>query len=89
MQRLHEDDLAGRLLAKGRWEHLKIAAIAEHDERVAVGPGRIHERLAGSVIDPRRELFEDLERLKQSMGELFLGAVSAGTDSSSRQSDQG
>jgi predicted phage terminase large subunit-like protein len=74
MQRLHEDDLAGRLLAKGRWEHLKIAAIAEQDERVAVGPGRIHERLAGSVIDPRRESFEDLERLKQSMGELFFSA---------------
>ena len=74
MQRLHEDDLAGRLLAKGRWEHLKIAAIAEPDERVAVGPGRIHERLAGSVIDLRRESFEDLERLKQSMGELFFSA---------------
>jgi predicted phage terminase large subunit-like protein len=74
MQRLHEDDLAGRLLAKGRWEHLKISAIAEQDDRVAVGPGRIHERLAGSVIDPRRESFEDLERLKQSMGELFFSA---------------
>ncbi len=74
MQRLHEDDLAGRLLAKGRWGHLKIAAIAEQDERVAVGPGRIHERLAGSVIDPRRELFEDLEQLRQSMGELFFSS---------------
>jgi predicted phage terminase large subunit-like protein len=30
--------------------------------------------LAGSVIDPRRESFEDLERLKQSMGELFFSA---------------
>jgi hypothetical protein len=51
MQRLHEDDLAGRLLAKGGWEHLKIAAIAEQDEKILVGPGRIHERLAGSVIE--------------------------------------
>jgi predicted phage terminase large subunit-like protein len=74
MQRLHEDDLAGRLLAKGGWEHLKIAAIAEQDEKIAVGLGRIHERLAGSVIDPGRESFEDLERLKQSMGELFFSA---------------
>jgi predicted phage terminase large subunit-like protein len=74
MQRLHEDDLAGRLLAKGGWEHLKIAATAEQDERVAVGPGRIHERPAGSVIDPRRESLEDLERLRQSMGELFFSA---------------
>ena len=74
MQRLHEDDLAGRLLAKGGWEHLKIAAMAEQDERVAVGHGRIHERVAGSVIDPRRESLEDIERLKQSMGELFFSA---------------
>jgi predicted phage terminase large subunit-like protein len=74
MQRLHEDDLAGRLLAKGGWEHLKIAAIAEQDECVAVGPGRGHERLAGSVIDPRRESLEDLQRLKQSMGHLFFSA---------------
>jgi hypothetical protein len=31
MQRLHEDDLAGRLLEKEGWQHLKIAAIAEQD----------------------------------------------------------
>jgi predicted phage terminase large subunit-like protein len=74
MQRLHEDDLAGRLLAKGGWEHLKIAAMAEQDEKIAVGPGRFHERLAGSVIDSRRESLEDLQRLKQSMGELFFSA---------------
>jgi predicted phage terminase large subunit-like protein len=74
MQRLHEDDLAGRLLAKGGWEHLKIAAIAEQDEKIAVGPARIYERRAGSVIDPRRESLEDLERLKGSMGELFFSA---------------
>jgi hypothetical protein len=49
MQRLHEDDLAGRLLAKGGWPHLKIPAIAEQDERIP--------------IDPRRESLEDLERL--------------------------
>ncbi|MEA3140186.1 MAG: hypothetical protein QOK23_2355 [Gammaproteobacteria bacterium] len=74
MQRLHEDDLAGRLFAKGGWEHLKIAAIAEQDESLMVGPRRLHKRMAGAVIDPRRESLEDLERLKQSMGELFFSA---------------
>jgi len=74
MQRLHEDDLAGRLLEKGGWEHLKIAAIAEQEERITVGRRRIHKRTAGTVIDPRRESLEDLERLKQSMGELFFSA---------------
>jgi len=72
MQRLHEDDLAGRLLEKGGWQHLKIAAIAEEDESIPVGPGRVHQRVTGSVIDPRRETREDLERLRQSMGELFF-----------------
>jgi hypothetical protein len=74
MQRLHEDDLAGRVLAKGGWEQLKIAAIAEQDESVPVAPGRTHARLAGAAIDPRRESLEDLDRLKQSMGELFFSA---------------
>jgi predicted phage terminase large subunit-like protein len=74
MQRLHEDDLAGRLLEKGGWEHLKIAAIAEQEERITVGRRRIHKRTVGTVIDSRRESLEDLERLRQSMGELFFSA---------------
>src|SRR6516162_712044 len=37
MQRLHEDDLAGRLLEKGGWPHLKIPAIAEQHERIRIG----------------------------------------------------
>jgi predicted phage terminase large subunit-like protein len=74
MQRLHEDDLAGRLLEKGGWQHLKIAAIAEQDERIPVGPSRVHQRAADGVIDPRRESREDVERLRQSMGELFFSA---------------
>ena len=74
MQRLHEDDLAGRLLEKGGWHHLKIPAIAEQDERIPIGPGRIYRRKAGTVIDPRRESLEDLERLKQQMTELFFSA---------------
>ncbi len=74
MQRLHEDDLAGRLLEKGDWRHLKIAAIAEQDEDVIVGTRRIYKRKAGSVIDPRRDSRDDLALLKQSMGELFFSA---------------
>src|SRR2546421_7996915 len=74
MQRLHEDDLAGRLLEKGGWEHLKIAAIAEQEERITVGRRRIHKRTAGTVIDSRRESLQDLEHLRQSMGELFFSA---------------
>jgi hypothetical protein len=74
MQRLHEDDLAGRLLEKGGWHHFKIAAIAEQDEQILIGPRRIHKRKAGTVIDPQRESLEDLQLLRQSMGELFFSA---------------
>ena len=74
MQRLHEDDLAGRLLAKGGWQHLKIAAIAEQDETIPVGRERVHHRAAGIVIDPGRETLEVLQGLRQSMGELFFSA---------------
>ena len=90
MQRLHEDDLAGRLLAKGGWAHLKIAAIAEQDECVAVGPGRIHQRLAGSVIDPRRRFDRGSPALEAEHGRIvFLRPVFAGTDPFGRQFDQG
>ena len=78
MQRLHEDDLAGRLLEKGGWPHLKIPAVAEQGERIPIGPGRIYRRKAGTVIDPRRESLEDLERLKQQMTELsFRRSISS------------
>ena len=75
MQRLHEDDLVGRLLEKGGWDHLKIAAIAEQDEKIPFGARRrVYKRKVGSVIDPRRESLEDLAVLRQSMGELFFSA---------------
>jgi predicted phage terminase large subunit-like protein len=74
MQRLHEDDLAGRLLEKGGWQHLKIAAIAEQDASIPIGPRRVYNRKTGTVIDPRRESLEDLDSLRQSMGDLFFSA---------------
>ena len=41
-QRLHEDDLAGYLLAKGTFTHLELRAIAEEDEEHALGNRRVH-----------------------------------------------
>ena len=74
MQRLHEDDLAGCLLEKGDWQHLKISAIAVQDERIQIGPRRTVRRKTGTVIDARRETLGDLEKLKQSMGTLYFSA---------------
>jgi predicted phage terminase large subunit-like protein len=74
MQRLHEDDLVGQLLEKGDWHHLKIPAIAEREEMVKVGPRRTYRRKFGTVIDPRREPIDVLERLRASMGALHFSA---------------
>jgi len=43
-KRLHEDDLAGKLLRDGGWRHLNLPAIAEIDEDVAIGPNAVHQR---------------------------------------------
>ena len=74
MQRVHEDDLAGRLLEKGGWHHLKIAAIAEQNERIPIGRKKVHKRKVDEVIDPNGDSREALTLLQQSMGELFFSA---------------
>ena len=61
MQRLHEDDIAGKLLREGGWEHLNLPAIAEEDENVAIGPHTIHRRRKGDVLHQAREPTEILE----------------------------
>ena len=74
MQRVHEDDLAGRLLEKGGWHQLKVAAIAEMDEQIPIDRHRMYKRKAGDVIDPNGDSLEALMAMKQSMGELFFSA---------------
>lgn len=67
-QRVHEDDLAGRLIEKGGWVHLNLPAIAEEAETIAVGPGMTKRRRPGDVLHPERESLADLEALKRDMG---------------------
>src|SRR6516165_6579213 len=71
---VHEDDLAGRLMEKGGWEHLKVQAIAESDERIPIGGRRLHRRKMGDVIDPQGDTLEALLDMKRSMGELYFSA---------------
>ena len=77
MQRLHEDDLTGHLLARGGWDHLSLPAIAEQDEThtvsSALGTRRVG-RKAGEALHPARESLETLGRLRQTLGEYnFAG----------------
>src|SRR5215208_4091722 len=69
MQRLHEDDLAGVLLrASDEWTVLSLPAIAEQDEQIPIGNGRIHFRQAADVLHPERGPREVLESLRAQLG---------------------
>jgi len=56
-QRLHIEDLSGYLLDEpgSEWLHLNLPAIATQDESIAIGPGRLHHRRVGDLLDPSRE----------------------------------
>jgi predicted phage terminase large subunit-like protein len=74
MQRLHEEDLAGRLLNEGGWMHLNLPAIATHDERIALTGGRWHSRKEGEVLHPEREPRAILEELRRALGSMHFRA---------------
>jgi predicted phage terminase large subunit-like protein len=77
MQRLHEDDLVGHVLAQEPWEVLNFPAIAEADEvhRIETiwGP-RCFRRRQGEALHPDREPLETLDRIRRTIGEYnFAG----------------
>jgi predicted phage terminase large subunit-like protein len=77
MQRLHEDDLVGHVLAPEPWEVLSFPAIAEADEvhRIETiwGP-RCFRRRQGEALHPDREPLEVLDRIRRTIGEYnFAG----------------
>jgi predicted phage terminase large subunit-like protein len=74
MQRLHVDDLVGRLLEQGGWTHLDLPAIAEAEHRIALGPWRSHLRRPGDLLHPEREPQAVLDEIKQAMGSLDFAA---------------
>jgi len=71
MQRLHEDDLVGHVLAQEPWEILSFPAIAEADEvhRIETiwGP-RCFTRRPGEALHPEREPLDTLEHLRRTVG---------------------
>jgi predicted phage terminase large subunit-like protein len=77
MQRLHEDDLVGHVLAQEPWEVVCFPAIAEADEvhRIETiwGP-RCFRRWHGEALHPEREPLDTLDRIRRSVGEYnFAG----------------
>ena len=77
MQRLHERDLVGHVLAKGDWETLVLPAIAEHEQTYEYDNVFGHHsktRYPGDVLHPEREPLEILNQLKVTLGEYnFAG----------------
>ena len=77
MHRLHEDDLAGHVLAQEEWEVVHLPAIAEADERHRVETvfrRQVFRRKAGEALHPEREPPEMLEQLRRTIGEYnFAG----------------
>ena len=74
MQRLHVDDFVAYLLDQQGWTHLNLPAIAESEQHVQLGPGRLHVRKPGDVLHPEREPLSLLEDLKRDMGAMDFSA---------------
>lgn len=73
MQRLHETDVSGHLLAKGGWEHLCLPAVAEQTQRWHIG-GRGFTRKCGSLLHAKRENKTLIERAKRDLGSAQFAA---------------
>jgi predicted phage terminase large subunit-like protein len=77
MQRLHEDDLVGHVLAQEGWVVVSFPAIAEADEVHQIetiwGP-QCFTRRRGEALHPEREPLDTLEHIRRTLGEYnFAG----------------
>lgn len=70
MQRLHDQDLTGHLLAKNAgYVHVKIPTIAEDKERLVFPISKkIKERNPGDLIHPDRDGPTEIEQMKKDLG---------------------
>lgn len=75
MQRVHLHDLTGFLVENSKdWTVLSLPAIAEVDERIAIGDGEFHTRRAAEALHPRYETISTLEKLRTEMGSGIFSA---------------
>ncbi len=75
MQRVHLNDLAGYLLDSSKdWTVLNLAAIAEEDEDIEIGRGKLYRRRAGEALHPRYESLHTLQKLRDELGSEIFSA---------------
>jgi len=83
MQRLHEDDLVGHVLAQEPWELVCSPAIAEAERCTRSrrsGSPRCFTRRQSEALHPAREALDTLERIRRTIGEYnFAGPSVPGT----------
>ncbi|MGB6663068.1 MAG: terminase, partial [Xanthobacteraceae bacterium] len=75
MQRLHEDDLVGHVLAQEGWDVVSFPAIAECDEEIVVDTvfgTMLVKRGAGDALHPARESCADLDQIRKTLGEYHF-----------------
>jgi predicted phage terminase large subunit-like protein len=69
MQRVHMDDLSGFLSSSSDdWEILSLPAIAEVEENIPIGNGKIHRRQIGEALHPELESLDTIRRQQHLMG---------------------
>ena len=73
MQRLHQHDLTGHLLAKGGWEHLCLPAVAQAAATYSFGEF-FHHCEKGELLHPERENRALIERAKIELGSAAFAA---------------
>jgi predicted phage terminase large subunit-like protein len=75
MQRLHLDDLTGKLLrGSDDWTVLKLPAIAEQDEQIQIGEKGYHFRKAGDLLHSEREPMSVLNYMCAELGSDIYAA---------------
>jgi len=67
-QRLHEDDLPGRLIATDQYEVLELPAIEVRDRKIALPDGGTWTRPKRDILLPGHMDKEDLEAKRREMG---------------------
>jgi len=68
-QRLHQEDLPGRLIDSGHWQLLELPLVEWKEREFEVARGRIATRPPGHILHEERIGEEEIGRLRAEMGE--------------------
>jgi predicted phage terminase large subunit-like protein len=74
-QRLHEDDIVGRIQDRGGWEIVSLPLIARQDEIFPRGPGLYYKRKAGEYLQPERIGPKEAAQMKAELGAAAFEAM--------------